>query len=208
MPKATACAHAVRHGVNSAHVLDGRVAHALLLELLTSEGVGTMVVAVTTLTETTQAPSPAPAHADPGRERRLEPGPARGAPRPGGHRGHPGDGLAGPRGDRRGEGAGPRASKGWSTPCRSCPRDQVAPLDHLRRVLGEWVVDVATSGNLLVLRTPPGSAHVVASALDRAGLDGVIGTVAGDDTVLVVAAEHLGGEALSETLEQIIGARS
>jgi acetylglutamate kinase len=45
VPKATACAHAVRHGVNSAHVLDGRVAHALLLELLTSEGVGTMVVA-------------------------------------------------------------------------------------------------------------------------------------------------------------------
>ena len=44
------------------------------------------------------------------------------------------------------------------------PRDQVAPLDHLRRVLGEWVVDIATSGNLLVLRTPPGSAHVVASA--------------------------------------------
>jgi acetylglutamate kinase len=36
--------HAVRHGVNSAHVLDGRVAHAILLELLTSEGVGTMVV--------------------------------------------------------------------------------------------------------------------------------------------------------------------
>jgi acetylglutamate kinase len=45
VPKATACAHAVRHGVNSAHVLDGRVAHAILLELLTSEGVGTMVLA-------------------------------------------------------------------------------------------------------------------------------------------------------------------
>jgi acetylglutamate kinase len=45
VPKATACAHAVRHGVRSAHVLDGRVAHAILLELLTSEGVGTMVVA-------------------------------------------------------------------------------------------------------------------------------------------------------------------
>ena len=88
------------------------------------------------------------------------------------------------------------------------PRDQVAPLDHLRRVLGEWVVDVATSGNLLVLRTPPGSAHVVASALDRAGLEGAIGTVAGDDTVLVVAADHLSGEALSERLEQITGARS
>jgi acetylglutamate kinase len=44
VPKATACSHAVRHGVGSAHVLDGRVAHTILLELLTSEGVGTMVV--------------------------------------------------------------------------------------------------------------------------------------------------------------------
>ncbi len=88
------------------------------------------------------------------------------------------------------------------------PRDQLAPLDHLRRVLGEWVVDIATSGNLLVLRTPPGSAHVVASAIDRAGLEGVIGSVAGDDTVLVVAAEHIGGESLAKRLEQIMGARS
>ena len=88
------------------------------------------------------------------------------------------------------------------------PRDQIAPVDHLRRVLGEWVVDIATSGNLVVLRTPPGSAHVVASALDRAGLEGAIGTVAGDDTVLVVAAEHVGGEALGNQLEEIAGARS
>ncbi len=43
IPKATACAHAVRHGVASAHVLDGRVEHAVLLELFTPEGVGTMV---------------------------------------------------------------------------------------------------------------------------------------------------------------------
>jgi acetylglutamate kinase len=44
IPKAEACARAVRHGVASAHVLDGRVDHALILELLTPEGVGTMVV--------------------------------------------------------------------------------------------------------------------------------------------------------------------
>ena len=49
------------------------------------------------------------------------------------------------------------------------PKDRVAPEDHLRRVLGEWVVEVASSANLVVVRTPPGSAHVVASALDRAG---------------------------------------
>ncbi len=88
------------------------------------------------------------------------------------------------------------------------PKNQLAPLDHLRRVLGEWVVDISISANLLVQRTPPGSAHVVASALDSAGLDGVIGTVAGDDTVLVVAAEHVGGAALRDKLEQITGARS
>jgi len=70
------------------------------------------------------------------------------------------------------------------------PKDQRAPDDHLRRVFGDWVVEVAASANLVVLRTPPGSAHVVGSALDRAGIDGVLGTVAGDDTLIVVAAEH------------------
>jgi acetylglutamate kinase len=45
VPKMEACLHAVRHGVPSAHVLDGRVPHALLLEVFTSEGIGTMVVA-------------------------------------------------------------------------------------------------------------------------------------------------------------------
>jgi acetylglutamate kinase len=43
IPKVAACLHAVRNGVALSHILDGRVAHALLLELFTSEGVGTMV---------------------------------------------------------------------------------------------------------------------------------------------------------------------
>ena len=84
------------------------------------------------------------------------------------------------------------------------PKDQVVPTDHLRRVLGEWVVDVASSGNLVVLRTPPGSAHVVASALDRTSLEGVVGTVAGDDTVLVVASED-GGATLADRLSEMAG---
>ena len=65
--------------------------------------------------------------------------------------------------------------------------DRVAPEEHLKRVFGEWVVEVTTSANLVVVRTPPGSAHVVASAIDRAGLADILGTVAGDDTILVVA---------------------
>ncbi len=85
------------------------------------------------------------------------------------------------------------------------PSQQIAPEDHLRRVLGEWVVEVAHSGNLVVLRTPPGSAHVVGSALDRSGFEGILGTVAGDDTVLVVADEDLGGRTLGTRLAEVAG---
>ncbi len=85
------------------------------------------------------------------------------------------------------------------------PSHQVAPEDHLKRVLGEWVVEADHSGNLIVLRTPPGSAHVVGSALDRSGFAGVIGTVAGDDTVLVVAAESAGGATVARRLALLAG---
>ena len=85
------------------------------------------------------------------------------------------------------------------------PKDRVAPEDHLRRVLGDWVVEVAQSGNIVVLRTPPGSAHVVASALDRAGLEDVIGTVAGDDTIMVVASERAGGSKVAKRLSALAG---
>ncbi|WP_420436151.1 arginine repressor [Candidatus Poriferisocius sp.] len=78
------------------------------------------------------------------------------------------------------------------------PTEQVAPDDHLRRVLGEWVVAVGFSQNLIVLNTPPGSAHVVGSAIDRSAVDGVLGTVAGDDTVLVVATEDTGGHRVAD----------
>lgn len=85
------------------------------------------------------------------------------------------------------------------------PKERVAPEDHLRRVLGDWVVEVAHSANLVVLRTPPGSAHVVASALDRAGLDDIVGTVAGDDTLLVVASERVGGAKMAKRLSALAG---
>jgi transcriptional regulator of arginine metabolism len=84
------------------------------------------------------------------------------------------------------------------------PTEQIAPQDHLRRVLGDWVVDVIRSGDLVVLRTPPGSAHVVASAIDRSGLESMIGTVAGDDTLLVIAAETNGSD-LARHLRELAG---
>jgi len=85
------------------------------------------------------------------------------------------------------------------------PKQQRAPEDHLRRVFGDWVVEVAHSANLVVVRTPPGSAHVVASALDRAGVPDVVGTVAGDDTILVIVDENVGGAALAARLSDLAG---
>lgn len=85
------------------------------------------------------------------------------------------------------------------------PKDRMVPEEQLRRVLADWVVEVTYSANLVILRTPPGSAHVVASALDRAGLPGVLGTVAGDDTLLIVAAEEIGGETVAMRLQVLCG---
>lgn len=82
--------------------------------------------------------------------------------------------------------------------------DRLAPLDQLRRVMGEWVGEVAHSGNIVVLRTPPGCAHVVASALDRSRIDGMIGTVAGDDTLMCISAVT-DGTALAGQLRQLAG---
>jgi transcriptional regulator of arginine metabolism len=76
---------------------------------------------------------------------------------------------------------------------------------ELTDTVAGYVVEIAVSGNLVVLRTPPGAAMLVASAVDRHGVDGVIGTVAGDDTVLVVADEVIGGDKVAERFESIGG---
>ncbi|MEV8505909.1 arginine repressor [Actinoplanes sp. NPDC051475] len=60
---------------------------------------------------------------------------------------------------------------------------------RLIRLLRELLNSVDVSGNLVVLRVPPGAAQFLASALDRSGLPDVVGTIAGDDTILVVARE-------------------
>lgn len=62
-----------------------------------------------------------------------------------------------------------------------------AARERLGRLLREEVAAVEPGGALLVLRTPPGLASAVAAALDEADLDGLVGSLAGDDTVLVVA---------------------
>jgi transcriptional regulator of arginine metabolism len=84
-------------------------------------------------------------------------------------------------------------------------RESGRSTDHLKRLLGEFVVEVAFSGNLVVLRTPPGSAHVVASAIDRSSMPDTLGTVAGDDTVLVVCTESVSGGEIAARFGELAG---
>lgn len=75
--------------------------------------------------------------------------------------------------------------------------------DRLSRLLGELLVSTDSSGNIAVLRTPPGAAHYLASALDRASLPEVVGTIAGDDTIAVIAREPLTGADLAAKIESL-----
>jgi len=71
------------------------------------------------------------------------------------------------------------------------------PPARLIRLLRELLTGADASGNLVILRTPPGAAQFLASAVDRAGLPDVLGTIAGDDTILLVAAEGIRGSDLA-----------
>jgi transcriptional regulator of arginine metabolism len=70
--------------------------------------------------------------------------------------------------------------------------------DRLARLLGELLTSADASANLALLRTPPGAAQFLASAFDRAECDDILGTIAGDDTVLVISRRPDGGSALAE----------
>ncbi|MDQ3343284.1 MAG: arginine repressor [Actinomycetota bacterium] len=74
---------------------------------------------------------------------------------------------------------------------------------ELAQLLRQFVVAIDASGSLAVVRTPPGAAAAVGSAIDGAGLPDVLATVQGDDTLLVVAREGVGGRAVADRLRQL-----
>ncbi|WP_375493419.1 arginine repressor [uncultured Jatrophihabitans sp.] len=87
-------------------------------------------------------------------------------------------------------------------------RDDDAPPHRLARLVGELCTSAQASANMVVLRTPPGAAQFLASAVDRAGLAAVLGTIAGDDTILVVTRDPAGGDALAQQLRDLAQART
>lgn len=81
------------------------------------------------------------------------------------------------------------------------PRPATTPLtlhERLARIAAETLVSAGASSNLVVLRTPPGAAQYLASAIDHSEMPSVLGCVAGDDTVLVVARDADGGDVLAQ----------
>lgn len=71
-------------------------------------------------------------------------------------------------------------------------------VDRLTRLLVEWVQSADLAGNLVILKTPPGSAHLVAFAIDQTRLPEVAGTVAGDDTIFVAVRDAAAAAQLAE----------
>ena len=76
---------------------------------------------------------------------------------------------------------------------------------RLARLCADLLVSAEASANLVVLRTPPGAANFLASALDKAELGNVLGTIAGDDTVLVISRDPQGGEHVVRRLVGLAG---
>ena len=87
---------------------------------------------------------------------------------------------------------------------RAWSHRQLALIDALR----SYLTGLSTSGNLLVIRTLPAGAGPVAAAIDAGQVEGVVGTIAGDDTVLVIAASPGGGQALERRFSKMVGGRS
>ena len=75
---------------------------------------------------------------------------------------------------------------------------QDVPDARLVGLFKELLVTAEASANLVILRTPPGAAQFLASAIDQAGFEPLLGSIAGDDTVMVITRDPLGGEAVAE----------
>jgi transcriptional regulator of arginine metabolism len=112
---------------------------------------------------------------------------------PGGPGSRPGAALPGATGGRE---APPCAGGPGGSPPRTASADSM-PSARLARYLGELLTSAESSANLVVLRTPAGAAQFLASVIDHAALPSILGTVAGDDTILVITRDPAGGDALA-----------
>ena len=113
-------------------------------------------------------------------------------------------GGLGPLAGRGRGGAGRRPSPGRAT--ADLPERE--PPSRLARIAADFLLSAEPSANLVVLRTPAGAAQLLASAIDHAAWPSILGTVAGDDTVLVITREPAGGQDMARALLRIAERRA
>ena len=95
-----------------------------------------------------------------------------------------------------------KTPQGYSTAAAAGP--SAPPLPPLHHLLKEFVTEVREAQNLLVLKTNVGSAQPVALALDGEQWPGIVGTVAGDDTILIIAATRKAAQGVAARVREII----
>jgi transcriptional regulator of arginine metabolism len=94
-----------------------------------------------------------------------------------------------------------KTPEGYRVPEDNAPR----PLPSLERLLREFVIEVKPAGNLLVVKTAPGSAQPVAAALDAEGWSEVVGTLGGDDTLLIVSSTPAQVRRVAARIREVLG---
>jgi transcriptional regulator of arginine metabolism len=92
-------------------------------------------------------------------------------------------------------------------PAYEMPGPAVEQLDRDRQMLDlrSFINDVRVAQNLVVVKTPPGHANAVGRAIDLQSIGEVVGTIAGDDTVLVVVADHAAAKRFRKRLDLLAG---
>src|SRR6266403_6228199 len=92
---------------------------------------------------------------------------------------------------------------GGYRPASALP-EETAPIPPLARALGEFLLDIRPAENLLVLKTPPSGAQPLAAAVDGAKFSEIVGTIAGDDTVLIITPNRKSRESLQKKIEALV----
>ncbi|MCB0884700.1 MAG: arginine repressor [Propionibacteriaceae bacterium] len=85
----------------------------------------------------------------------------------------------------------------YAPPATEIASDHSAHEARLARVCAELLISASGSANLTILKTPPGAAQYFASVIDRVARDAILGTIAGDDSILVIARDADGGQELA-----------
>ena len=97
-----------------------------------------------------------------------------------------------------------KTSSGYRPLASAAAAQEAPPLPALARALKEYLLDIRPAQNMLVLKTPPGGAHPLAAAFDAEHWKEVAGTLAGDDTVLIICSSRSASNGIRKRVEEML----